>query len=84
MVRNIPGKDEDDIMNVQVQVSRMPPRVDFSFHLQNCPRMKDERSDQNDSFSSYELSLPFSETGLSPVYRGAYDKAARLEDPRSY
>jgi len=38
----------------------------------------DERSDQNDSFPSYELSLPFSETGLSPVYRGAYDKAARL------
>ena len=38
----------------------------------------DERCEQNDSFITYKLAVPFSETGLSPVYRGAYDKAARL------
>ena len=38
----------------------------------------DERCEQNDSFITYKLAVPFSETGLSPVYRGAYDKVARL------
>ena len=38
----------------------------------------DERCDQNDALITTKLSVSFSKTGLSPVYRGAYDKAARL------
>ena len=39
---------------------------------------RDNRRDESETPSSFPLSVSFPETGLSPVYRGAYDKACRL------
>ena len=39
---------------------------------------RDNRRDESETPSSFALSVSFPETGLSPVYRGAYDKACRL------
>ena len=39
---------------------------------------RDNRRDESETPSSFALSVSFPETGLSPVYRGAYDKAFRL------
>ena len=49
----------------------------FSFQLQRLgyPGIT---CDESETPSSFALSVTFPETGLSPVYRGVYDKACRL------
>lgn len=66
--------DESSPSASQQEASQSESAVPFS----EAGLSTDERCDQNDLLTTYELSVPFSETGLSPVYRGAYDKAARL------
>ena len=79
--------DPDDEASPTVSQKNDHPYELSILSVDHCELPTDRRCDHSDpssaSATNCELSVPFTETGLSPVYRLAYEKAVRLSESNS-
>ena len=93
--RSILPKREQDVIVINPDDEASPTVSQKNDHPCELPILSEDycelpterRSDHSDpssaSATNCELSVPFTETGLSPVYRLAYEKAVRLSESNS-